>query len=250
MRLTVVGCSGSFPGPESSASCYLVEHEGFRLVLDLGHGSLGSLQRFAGLDTIGAVFLSHLHADHFIDLTAYYVVRRHWHGGPLPTLPVYGPASTRERLVAAYGSGVESGLEETFAFHPTAPGRLAVGPFDLTMARTAHPVECYAVRVAAAGRSMTFTGDTGESAAVTDLAAGTDLLLAEATFLETETNPEGLHMTGRQAARMANVAGARLLVLTHVPPWHDPVQVRAEAEAERADQLRVELARPGAAYDV
>jgi ribonuclease BN (tRNA processing enzyme) len=72
MRLTIVGCSGSFPGPDSPASCYLVEaeHDGatFRLVLDLGSGALGHLQRYTDLESVDAVVLSHLHADHCLDI--------------------------------------------------------------------------------------------------------------------------------------------------------------------------------------
>src|SRR5438034_3220093 len=77
MRVTVVGCAGSFPGPDSPASCYLLEAEGFRLVIDLGNGALGVLQRYAGLFSIDAICLSHLHADHCIDLAAYWVARQY-----------------------------------------------------------------------------------------------------------------------------------------------------------------------------
>ena len=45
MRLTMVGCSGSMPGPHSAASCYLLEADGFRLVVDLGNGAVGAQQR-------------------------------------------------------------------------------------------------------------------------------------------------------------------------------------------------------------
>ena len=82
MRLTVVGCSGSYPGPESPASCYLVEADDadgrtWRILLDLGSGALGALQRYADPLGIDAVFLSHLHADHCLDLCGYYVLRRY-----------------------------------------------------------------------------------------------------------------------------------------------------------------------------
>ena len=75
MRVTVVGCAGSFPGPDSPASCYLLEAEGFRLLIDLGNGALGVLQRYAGLFDIDAICVSHLHADHCADLGTYWVVR-------------------------------------------------------------------------------------------------------------------------------------------------------------------------------
>ena len=74
-RLTIIGCSGSFPGPDSPASCYLVEADGFRLLLDLINGALGALQRHAGLYDINAVCLSHLHADHCLDLCSFFVAR-------------------------------------------------------------------------------------------------------------------------------------------------------------------------------
>ena len=82
MRVTVVGCAGSFPGPDSPASCYLLEAEGFRLVIDMGNGALGVLQRYAGLFGIDAICLSHLHADHCIDLGAYWVARQYAAGRP------------------------------------------------------------------------------------------------------------------------------------------------------------------------
>ena len=85
MRLTVVGCSGSFPGPDSPACCYLLEahHEGrlLRVLLDLGNGALGSLQRYVDPLMVDAVVLSHLHADHCFDLCGLYVVRKYRPGG-------------------------------------------------------------------------------------------------------------------------------------------------------------------------
>jgi ribonuclease BN (tRNA processing enzyme) len=75
MRLTVVGCSGSIPGPGNPASCYLLEADGFRLVVDMGSGALGALQQYTSLNDVDAVCLSHLHADHFIDMCSFWVAR-------------------------------------------------------------------------------------------------------------------------------------------------------------------------------
>lgn len=249
MRLTIVGCSGSFPGPDSAASCYLVEHEGFALVVDLGSGAVGPLQRYVGLDAVDAVFVSHLHADHCADLCGYYVARKyHPAGEPGPSLDVYGPAGTRRLIAGAYGGISEQHLDEVFTFHDVVPGVRTVGPFTLTTARTAHPVECYAVRVEAGGRSLVYTGDTGPSAAVAELAVGADLLLAEASFVQGEANPADLHLTGHEAGLLARGAGARRLLLTHVPPWHD--RAVAQAEAQEAYRQPCEVAVSGATYDV
>src|SRR5262245_38008969 len=106
MRLTIVGCAGSFPGPDSAASCYLVEapYDGrtFRFVLDMGNGALGPLQRYVPFDEIDAVALSHLHADHCFDLASLYVVRRYHPKGAMSRIPVYGPEDTAARMARAY----------------------------------------------------------------------------------------------------------------------------------------------------
>ena len=107
MKLTIIGCSGSYPGPESPASCYLVEAEadGRRtsVLLDFGNGSLGALQRYREVDEIDAVVISHLHPDHCLDLCSYYVVRNYDPLGRFDAkLPVHAPAGARERLTRAY----------------------------------------------------------------------------------------------------------------------------------------------------
>ena len=99
MRLTIVGCAGSFPGPDSAASCYLVEADDdagrrWRVLLDLGSGALGPLQRHLPLADLDAVLLSHLHPDHCADLCGLYVALRYNPAGrPERRLPVYGPTT-------------------------------------------------------------------------------------------------------------------------------------------------------------
>lgn len=248
MRLTVVGCSGSFPGPDSAASCYLVESGGFALVLDLGNGALGPLQRYIGLDSVGAVYISHLHADHCADLCTYYVARRYRPGGPLPAIDVYGPAGTAEQVARAHGHLAVERLAELFSFQEVTGGALELGPFTVTTARTVHPVECYAVRVEADGVSLVYTADTAPSDSVTALARGADLLLAEASYVDGGDHPADLHLTGREAGEMARTAAVGRLVVTHVPPWNDLGQVRAESEAGLGRPC--EMAVPGAVYEV
>ena len=124
MRLTVVGCAGSFPGPDSPASCYLLEADGFRVVIDFGNGSLGALQKYTSLFDIDAVCLSHLHADHCVDLYSYSVARTFSPAGPQPAIPVYGPARTAERMSLIHGlDGDDLGLMKRFTFETLAPGK-------------------------------------------------------------------------------------------------------------------------------
>ncbi len=253
MRLTVVGCSGSLPGPRSAASCYLVEHDGFVLVLDLGSGALGPLQGYVHPSDVGAVLLSHLHADHCLDLCGLYVALRYMPGAapgvPVRTtpLPVHGPAGTAARIAAAYG--VSTGeLGDVLEFHDVTPGTFAVGPFEVTAVPALHPVRAHALRVSVDGRSLVYTGDTAPCDAVAGLASGADVLLAEASFTAAVPNPPGLHMTAAEAGELAQLAGVGRLVVTHVPPWYDPKD--AAAEASTTFEGQVDVAEPGLVLDL
>ncbi|MFZ5871025.1 MAG: MBL fold metallo-hydrolase [Actinomycetota bacterium] len=260
MRLTVVGCSGSFPGPESPASSYLVTADDdagrtWRVVLDLGNGALGPLQRHARLVDVDAVLVSHLHPDHFLDLCGFYVALKYDPDGEAPgRLPVWGPPGTSARLAEAYGRPEGSGMGAQLDVRVWADGEpVRVGPFTVTPRRVLHPVEAYGVRVEAPGadggrRVLAYTGDTDDCPALDELAADADLLLAEAAFHEGRDEVRGIHLTGRRAGEVATRARARRLVLTHLPPWNDAD--RALAEARQTYAGPIELARPDAVLDV
>jgi ribonuclease BN (tRNA processing enzyme) len=248
MRLTVVGCSGSYPGPDSPASCYLVEHDGHRILLDLGNGALGPLQRYADLFEIDAVVLSHLHADHCLDLTSYYVVRKYNPWGPAPTIPVLGPTGTADRMARAYDMPDEPGMTGEFDFRDHLADT-EVGPFRIRTAPANHPVEAYAIRVDAGGRSLVFSGDTGPTDALVELSRGADLALYEASFLSRYPDlPADLHLTATQSAEHAMRAGVGRLLLTHLVPWTPQDETREEAAAVYDGDLR--LATPGLVVDI
>jgi ribonuclease BN (tRNA processing enzyme) len=229
MRLTVVGCAGSFPGPASPASSYLLEAEGFRLVLDMGNGSLGVLQRHIGLFDVDAICLSHLHADHCIDLYSYQIARQYAPEGPLSPIPVYGPTGTAERIDMIHGPGGDGELAGRFTYATLTPGTLEIGPFRVTTDHMNHPVETFGFRVEQGGRTITYSADTGETGSLVRLARDADVLLAEASFLEGPDNPPDLHLTGLQAGEHAARADAGRLVLTHLVVWNSPVRSVEEA---------------------
>jgi ribonuclease BN (tRNA processing enzyme) len=251
VRLTVIGCSGSYPGPDSPASCYLLEaeHDGrtWRLLLDLGNGALGVLQRHIDPVTVDGVLLSHLHADHCLDLCGFYVLRKYHPSGPQPRIPVWGPPGTAVRMAKAYDLDEDPGMNEEFEFLPYA-GEIRLGPFTVTPRTVAHPVSAYGLRIEADGRSLAYSGDTGTCSGLVETAHDADLFLCEASFLEGHTNPPDLHLTGAEAGRMATEALARRLVLTHVPPWHEGEVMLREA-AETYDGP-LELAESGKTYEV
>jgi len=243
MRLQVVGCSGSIPGPASAASCYLVRADGYSLLLDLGSGALGPLQAAVDLDTVDAVWLSHLHADHCADMCAFYVARRYGRGHRTDPVVVLGPAGTAEHLDRAYGGpGDGAAMRAVFSFATVGPDPVRLGPFTLTAAAGAHPVTAHAVRVEADGRSLVYTGDTGPCDAVTVLARGADLLLAEASLREDEPVVPDLHLSGSLAGRLAADASVGRLVVTHVPPWNDPAAALAAAAAAFGGPVQLAVA--------
>jgi ribonuclease BN (tRNA processing enzyme) len=242
----VIGCSGSFPGPESPASCYLIEAGGFSLLLDFGNGALGALQRHHDLYDIDAIAISHLHADHCLDLCGYYVARKYCPQGAQPKIPVYAPVGADIRMAEAYDLAPYPGMTDTFDFTPLA-GEFQVGPFRIITEPVNHVIESYGFRITCEGKTLAYSGDTGLTDILVELARDADLFLCEASFLEGPDQPPNLHLTAREAAQYADKAGVKRLVLTHLVPWNDAGQSLDEAK-EAGFSGPIELARSGAVY--
>ena len=253
MRVTIVGCSGSFPGPQSPASCYLVqaEHEGrtWSMVLDLGSGALGPLQRYLDPTTLDAVVLSHLHANHFLDLCGLYVMQRYHPRGFRGPVPVWGPAGTPQRVGLAYYGHDGTEVSESSFTRVVDRATCRIGPFSVTARQVNHPVEAYGYRVECAGQVLVFSGDTDVCDALIDLAADADLLLADTAFVDGRDDERNIHMTGSRVAQVALAAGGvKRIMLTHLPSWNDPEGCRAQAAAVWPGQ--VEVAAPGLVIDL
>jgi ribonuclease BN (tRNA processing enzyme) len=238
LTLTVLGCSGSYPGPAGAASGYLVRGAGATVWLDAGSGTLANLQRHVGLHDVDAVVLTHEHPDHMSDIEGYrvacaYVIER-------TGIPVYAPSGLERRLSTEPGP--------TFDWRTVADGDLvAVGGLSLRFSRTDHPPETLAVRVDGDGRSLGYTADTGPDWSLEALGPGIDLALCEATYLADREGTAG-HLSARQAGAMATAAGAGGLLLTHIWPVVD--QAASRAEAEGAYGGPVDLARLNETYPV
>ncbi len=243
MDLTIVGCSGSFPGPTSPASCYLVTGDGFRLLVDLGNGAFGALQQYAAGEDIDAVLISHLHADHCLDMCSYQVFRTYHPAGPLPRIPVYGPAGTADRLNRAAGGDSGHPISDAFDFVTLVPGMTEIGPFAVTAGHMNHPVETFGFRLTHGGRAIAYSADTGPTDQLVSLAADADVLLCEASFVDGPGLPADSHLTARQAGEHATRAGVGRLVLTHLVPWNRLDVVQAEAASSFPGPMS--LAVPG-----
>jgi ribonuclease BN (tRNA processing enzyme) len=242
VQVTVVGWAGSFPSSASAASCYLIDADGFRLVLDMGNGALGALQRYTPLTDVDAVCISHLHADHCIDMLSYSVFQNYHPGGPRPRIPVYGPAGTADRLDQALGAHSGS-IAQAFDVRTVTPGTLEIGPLAITTGRMRHPVETFGFRVEHRGRVLAYSADTGPCDELVTLARGADVLLAEASFTDGPDLPPDLHLTARQAGEHAAAADVGALVLTHLVAWNDPATSLEQAADAYGGPIR--LARSG-----
>ncbi len=256
MLLTVLGCSGSTPGPRSPSSGYLLEADGFALGVELGNGTFAELQAVRDPFTLDGLVFSHLHPDHCADFSALTVMRR-WHPAPpvdpyTHRLPVYAPKEAPTRFAAAYAPDraelEDELLTDVYDFQPLAPGVREIGPFAVTVAEVSHPCDAYGFRFTHSGVSLAYTGDTGVCDTLDGLVADVDVLLGEASWTHGDHHPSGVHMSGVELGELATRAGVKRLLITHVAPWTDPNVVLAEARTTYAGP--VELVTKGAKYDI
>ena len=237
MELTVLGCSGSYPGPDGGAcSGYLVREHDAAVWLDCGNGTFGRLQRHLPIDDLTAVVLTHEHPDHCVDLYGLHVMLRY--AAQRTGLPVYAPAGLGEHL----GTLVGGDWGQVFDWHVIDEDEpVPIGRITLRFSRTDHPPPTYAVELSAEGSRMIYTSDTGPAWSVETFGGGADLVLSEATYLHDEKGA-AIHLSAREAGAAAKAAGARRLVLTHLWPQLD--RQRAAAEGSAAFGEPVVLAAP------
>jgi ribonuclease BN (tRNA processing enzyme) len=222
LRLTVLGSSGSYPGPGQACSGYLLQADKTNVWLDAGPGTMANLQEHIGLDGVDAIVLSHAHPDHWSDIEGFFVACRYVE--ERSGIPVYAPHGLQELL------RVPSPTSPTFVWHEIGDrDKVTIGPMRLTFSRTDHMIETLAARVDVDGRSLGYSADSGAGWSLDELGPGLDLALCEATFLK---DREGSiqHMSARQAGATARAAGVERLMVTHVWPTINPADTRAEAE--------------------
>jgi ribonuclease BN (tRNA processing enzyme) len=238
MRLTILGSSGTHPSPFRACASYLLEHDGYRLLLDCGNGSLSNLLKVADVAAVDQVMLSHLHPDHFVDIYGLYYALRFHRDGP-QRLPVLAPEGAEAFIAQLLYS--DATFADLLPMTTAAAGqRLALGPFTVELFAAAHPVETLAPRISAAGRVVAYSGDSGPTKALVDCARDADVFLCDSTWLERDRpHPEGLHMTGAEAGQLAEAAGVARLICTHVQPPNDPETVAGEAREWFAGEVLV-----------
>jgi ribonuclease BN (tRNA processing enzyme) len=200
----------------------MVELDGETLVLDLGQGSLGSLFEHRDPSSVSAIAISHMHADHHVDLT------------PLRNLLVYGypeprhvelhvPTELRRRYDVFLG---EPGFLDQLPGPELAEGKRRIGPFELQAHPVSHSLHSFAFRVTDASQpnapGLVYSGDCGVADDLLPLVAPGDTLVCEAFWSTRDPVPAAMHLTARQAAGVAARRSAGRLILTHILDAHDP----------------------------
>jgi len=251
VRVTVLGKSPSWPDAAGACSGYLVEEGGTALLLECGSGVFAKLRERLPYARVDAVVISHLHADHFLDLVPFSYALTYGPGaaGARPALHV--PPGARDGLRRVVGTwGSEDLVENAFGLREYDPDEeLRVGPLRVRFQRVPHFIASHAVELtgAATGGRFTFGADTGPSDDLVAFARDTDLLMLESTMAQPDAEPRG-HLTPAEAGDHAARAGAKHLVLTHVTDEADPEWALREARSAYAGPL--EVAVEGAVYEV
>jgi ribonuclease BN (tRNA processing enzyme) len=251
VRLTILGRSPSWPDAGGACSGYLVEQDGTVVLLDCGSGVFGRLRAERDYADVDAVVVSHLHADHVLDLVVFASALTY---GPrrLRAPDLHAPAGAAEAfsLLCRGGGMPPDHIERAFALREYAAADvLAAGPLQIGFHPVPHVGATHAVAVGTpqGGRArLVFGADHGPSEGLVDFARGADLLLLEATLDRPEPDGQRRHLTPAEAGEHAARAGAKRLVLTHRSDELDADA--ALAAAAGAFDGPVELARPGAVF--
>ena len=261
MRITVLGKSPAWQDADGACSGYLVQQGGYALLLDCGNGVFSKLRRVCDYVDVDAVLISHLHADHFLDLVPFsyaltYAPRQQpvpvagWPGTSTPARPaLFAPVGAAEffrQIVGRWGN--EELIETAFELREfDSPDELEAGPLSVRFCEVPHYTPTYAVELACnRGARLTYSADCSPNDDLVRFARDTDMLLIEATLPRPERTGERGHLTPREAGEHGHRAGARRLVITHFSDELDPDWARAEAG--EGFGRAVEMAQEGAVY--
>jgi ribonuclease BN (tRNA processing enzyme) len=239
MQLTILGSAASWAGAGQACSGYLVEDEGTTLLVDCGNGTLANAATVTDVTSLDAVLISHMHPDHFADLYSLHAALRFSPEGPIGSLPLYLPEGLWDRLGALLIDHGRKQLAEAFEPHPLASGSaLTFDGITVTPHSVDHDGPTFAFTFEAGGAKLAYTADTRDGSAVREAVAGCDVLLAECTLPE---GYEGIapHLTAAEAGRLAEGAGAGMLVLTHLWPTADHTRMLHTASSVFSGQVHL-----------
>jgi ribonuclease BN (tRNA processing enzyme) len=263
VRITVLGKSPSWQDVDGACSGYLVQENGFGLLLDCGNGVFSKLREHRDYVDVDAVLISHLHADHFLDLVPFSYALRYaprqqpvpvagWPGTDHPARPdLYAPVGASDmfrHIAECWGS--QELIESAFHLQEYDAGdELAVGPFRIRFCEVPHYTQTFAVEISdQTGTRFTYSADCSPNDQLVRFAQGTDLLLIEATLPRPERTGKRGHLTPMEAGDHGRRALAKRVIVTHFSDELDRAWVKEQAVEGYGGQI--ELAQGGASYTV
>ena len=244
MELIVLGSSASYALPGEATSGYLIRSGDESLVIDLGNGALSNLFRWQDPADMKALILSHTHMDHVSDL---YPLRLYLSfDRPGHKLTVIAPEGASKKLSSVLSPKGKKIFDQVLRFKSITEGARKIGKFNVSFAKMIHDIPSFAVKIEAGRKSLVYSSDTMFNDKLVKLATNTDLLLSEATLIKKV--PEVDHMTVEETARLAEKAGAKKLVLTHI--WPTFKDEKTVDEAAKYYSGPIEIANVNAVYKI
>jgi ribonuclease BN (tRNA processing enzyme) len=232
MRLTVLGSAASYAGPGQACAGHLVETSSTKVLFDCGHGVLANLGKVTDPASVDAIFVTHYHPDHYVDLYGLQSMLRYAPEGPRPAIDVHLPPGLEDRMMCLLSERGCGALSDAFNFIVLKAGEpVVVGDITITALPVDHTVESYALRAEADGVLLAYTADSRPGELVSAAVEGADFVLCEATLPEQYAGMAP-HMTASEAGTLAREAGASQLAMIHIWPTNDRAeQARAASEA-------------------
>ncbi|WP_019228697.1 MBL fold metallo-hydrolase [Sedimentibacter sp. B4] len=231
MNITIIGCWGGFPKAGEATSGYMVEHDGFKLLLECGSGVVSLMQQKYDLGEIDAVILTHYHYDHMCDIGPLQYARqiKTQLGQINKSLPIYAPRGEFFNLLKwedyAYGQDFD---EKSI---------LTIGPFEITFIKNVHPVEAYSIKVKCSGKVFSFTSDTAYFEGLENFFDKSDILISECSFYSHMDGTKAGHLNSSQAGMLAENAHVKKLVLTHLPHFGNLEDLVAQAKEQYSGEI-------------
>ncbi len=247
--LTVLGTSTPYPQPDNPCSGYLLEFDGVTLWIDAGPGTLAELQRYVGLDELTALWVSHVHDDHFGDLAALYYAYAFGEVGRASRLPVLGPPGWTTLVSDFVADDVVHDMNSVFEVAEHHDGdHHRFGELELLTRAVRHSVPAFGLRASVGERVLAYSGDSGPCDELVELALGATVFICEVGISSRSEGPWVAHSTPEDAGAMARRAEVNLLLLSHFGPSVDPQDAARRANREFDGPVR--LAAPGLKVDV
>lgn len=232
MKVTVIGCSGSFPGKNEATSGYLVQSGEYNVLIDCGSGVLSTVQNYIDLNKIDAVILSHYHADHISDIYCfqYQTAAAYKLGMRKKTLDIYAHNSDAKFQELTYKNFCIAKLIDQNS-------KISFGDLSITFQWMNHGSPCLGMRLEEKGKVFSYSGDTEWCDGVLQISQNADVFLCECSLFNKQKGQIKGHLSAGEAGKLAANSNVKKLVLTHLPQYGDINELVREAKGEFSGEV-------------